>query len=30
VTRERETCVHFSSCAWIAFLPHSFLIPTQL
>jgi hypothetical protein len=27
---ERVTCVHLSSCAWIAFLLHSFLIPTQL
>jgi hypothetical protein len=25
VVRERETCVHLSSCAWIAFLLHSFL-----
>jgi hypothetical protein len=30
VTSERDTCVHLSSCAWIAFLLHSFLIPTQL
>jgi hypothetical protein len=30
VTRERDICVHLSSCAWIAFLLHSFLIPTQL
>jgi hypothetical protein len=30
VTRERETYVHLSSCAWIAFLLPSFLIPTQL
>jgi hypothetical protein len=28
--RERDTCVHLSSCAWIAFLHPSFLIPTQL
>ena len=25
VTRERETCVHLSSCAWIASFSHSFL-----
>jgi hypothetical protein len=25
VTSERVTCVHLSSCAWIAFLSHSFL-----
>jgi hypothetical protein len=25
VTSERVTCVHLSSCAWIAFLLHSFL-----
>jgi hypothetical protein len=25
VTSEKETCVHLSSCAWIAFLLHSFL-----
>jgi hypothetical protein len=30
VTRERETCVHLSSCAWIAFLLHCFLCSTQL
>jgi hypothetical protein len=30
VTSERDTCVHLSSCAWIAFLLSSFLIPTQL
>ena len=30
VTRERETCVHLSSCAWIAFLLPSFLCSTQL
>jgi hypothetical protein len=29
VTSEREILV-LSSCAWIAFLLHSFLIPTQL
>ena len=28
--RERDTCVHLSSCAWITFLLLSFLIPTQL
>jgi hypothetical protein len=30
VTRERDICVHLSSCAWIAFLLPSFLFPTQL
>jgi hypothetical protein len=30
VTSERDNCVHLSSCAWIAFLLHSFLFPTQL
>jgi hypothetical protein len=30
VTSERDNCVLLSSCAWIAFLLHSFLIPTQL
>jgi hypothetical protein len=30
VTSERVTCVHLSSCAWIAFLSHSFLRSTQL
>jgi hypothetical protein len=30
VTRERDICVHLSSCAWIAFLLLSFLFPTQL
>jgi hypothetical protein len=29
VTRERDICVHLSSCTWISFLP-SFLFPTQL
>jgi hypothetical protein len=28
VTSERDNCVLLSSCAWIAFLLHSFLIPT--
>jgi hypothetical protein len=30
VTSERDNCVLLSSCTWIAFLLHSFLIPTQL
>jgi hypothetical protein len=30
VTSERDTCVYLSSCAWIAFLFHSFLCSTQL
>jgi hypothetical protein len=30
VTSERDNCVYLSSCAWIAFLLHSFLFPTQL
>ena len=30
VTSERETCVHLSSCTWIAFLLYSFLCSTQL
>jgi hypothetical protein len=30
VTSERDTCVHLSSCAWIAFPLPSFLFPTQL
>jgi hypothetical protein len=29
-TRESDICVLLSSCAWIAFLLLSFLIPTQL
>jgi hypothetical protein len=28
VTSERVTCVHLSSCAWVAFLSHSFLLST--
>jgi hypothetical protein len=30
VTRERDICVHLSSCAWIAFLLSSFLFPRSL
>jgi hypothetical protein len=30
VTRERDICVHLSSCAWIAFLLPSFLCSTHL
>jgi hypothetical protein len=30
LTRERDICVHFSSCAWIAFLLPSFLCSTHL
>jgi hypothetical protein len=30
VTRERDTCVHLSSCAWIVFLLPSFLCSTHL
>jgi hypothetical protein len=30
VTNERETCVHLSSCAWIAFLLPSFLVLNSL
>jgi hypothetical protein len=30
VTRESDTCVHLSSCAWIASFSHSFLRSSQL